>query len=121
MIVGERQRGALDRAPLGAEQSGGEADQAGLAAAVGPRDLQRFAGVELEVQTFEQQPPAAPQRNIIEAQQRASFRAVLERVHVVVGEAEMMADLVDHDVRDELLEADPRPTAIRRGSAGGRA
>jgi hypothetical protein len=27
-------------------------------------------------------------------------------VHVVVGKTEMMADLMDDDVRDEMLEAD---------------
>src|SRR5689334_4691854 len=37
-----------------------------------------------------------------------SLALVLERVHVVVGKAEMMPDLVDHDVRHELLEADAR-------------
>jgi hypothetical protein len=40
----------------------------------------------------------------------------LERVHVVVGEAEMVADLVDDDVGDQRLEADPglRPFVERR-------
>jgi hypothetical protein len=34
----------------------------------------------------------------------ASLDAVLERVDVVVGQAEMMADLVDQDMRDEMFE-----------------
>ncbi len=72
---------------------------------LGPATMQRLARPELEVEPFEQQPPAAPQRDAVEPQQRLHATRFLERVHVVVGEAEMVAGLVDQDVRDEMLEA----------------
>ena len=95
---------ALDPPALGAEQAGGEPDQARLAAAIGAAEVERVARRELEVEPFEQQPPAAPQGHLSN-RSRASCHGFLERVHVVVGKAEMMADLVDQDVRDEMLEA----------------
>ena len=72
MLVGERELRAFDAATLGAQKAGGEPDEARLAAAVGARDVQRLAGSELEVEPVEQQPPAAPQRDFVEAQQRAT-------------------------------------------------
>src|SRR5436309_3508018 len=71
MIVGERERRSVDAATLRFEQSRREADQARLAAAVRPCDLQCLAGIELEVQVLEQQASAATQRHAFETQQRA--------------------------------------------------
>ena len=113
IVVGERQRASLDPARPGAQQAGRETDQARLAAAVRPGHLQCLARPERQIQAFEQQPPAAPQRHVLEPQQLRHSALVLERVHIVVGKAEMMPDLVDHDVRNQLLEAD----AVERHSA----
>ena len=62
--------------------------------------------------------PPRTQRHALERAAARSRDLLLERVHVVVAEAEMMADLVDQDVRDEMLERSRRPP-IRRGSGGG--
>ena len=102
-VVGERQRRSDRRPARRAEQAGGEADQARLAAAVGTGDEQRLPRGKRQVEAFEQQPPAADAGDPVEAQQRAS-RAALERVHVVVAQTEMMADFVDQYVVDEMLE-----------------
>src|SRR5206468_12659053 len=71
MLVGKREVGPLDRSAVRPQQSRREPDQARFAAAVRPRHLKRVAGTEREVESFEQQPPAAPQRYAFKVQQRA--------------------------------------------------
>src|SRR5438270_1825657 len=70
MLVGEREVGPFDPSAFRPKQSRGEADQARLAASVRPRDLKRLAGAEREIETVEQQSPAAPESHRVEAQQR---------------------------------------------------
>src|SRR5436309_15570782 len=70
-VVGEGKPWPFDPAAFLTQQSGREADQARLAATVGTGDLETRAGAKLQIQAFEQQPPAAPQRHAVKAQQRA--------------------------------------------------
>ena len=54
---------------------------------------------------------------------RASAQSALglDRGHIVVGEPEMMADLVDQDVADDMAQRSPHARPNSPGSAGGRA
>ena len=74
---------------------------------LGPVTSAASPGAELQIQLFEQQPPAAPAGHALRSAAAASPGLLLERVHVLVGEAEMMADLVDQDVRDEARGSSP--------------
>ncbi len=117
-LVGESDAGAaLDLAGGGRQQAGGEPDQARLAGAVGAGDEGRPARLESEVEPLEQQPAAADAGDRAKLEQAQPGR-LLDRMHVLVGEAEMVAGLVDDDVGDERLEADPglRPF-VEQGAA----
>ena len=50
-----------------------------------------------------------------------SIRGLLQRLHVVVRQSEMMADLVHQHVRDDIAESVLVPRPSSRASAGGRA
>ena len=85
---------ALDPARRRPQQPGGEADQARLAAAVGAGEVQRLAGAERRGRAPSNS--SRPPRTQATPSNRSSgaHACVLERVHVLVAEAEMMADLV---------------------------
>src|SRR6185503_17157724 len=70
MVVGKCQLGALHLPNFRPQESRGEADQARLATAVASRQMQRLARPEFQIEALEQQPPAAPQRYILEPEQR---------------------------------------------------
>ena len=61
-LVGQRSLGTFDPASVGLQQAGDQPDQARLAAAVGAGEVQRLARAQLKVQSLEQQPAAANQR-----------------------------------------------------------
>ena len=86
----------------------------------GPVTSSRAARLERERQPLEQHPPAAHAASRRRSASTRHHRRVFQRVHVVVGQAEMMPDLVDHDVaRPGRRDRSPsRP--IRRGSRGDR-
>ena len=65
--------------------------------------MQRLAGPKFEIQAFEQQPAASDQCQPLAIQQAGS-RLILQRMHILIAQAEMMADLVDQDVADQMLE-----------------
>ena len=108
------------RARAPPQQAGGEPDQARFAASVGARDVQRLARPELQDRGLR---TAAARRAAastpLEAQQRLHATLSSSACMSSSLKPEMMADLVDQDVRDEMLERVARRLPIRRGSAGG--
>ena len=69
-FVGKREGRAVDPALLRPENPGREADQARLAAAIGPGDLKRLARPKVQIEALEQQTAAAFERDVAELQQR---------------------------------------------------
>ena len=114
IVVGKREQRPLTVPCSGRSRPGGEADQARFAAAVRSRDLERLTRPKRQDPGLRTAAVHRAEASPVRTGAAPSLRLVLERVHVVVGKAEMMADLVDDDVADDLFEAEARPTAIRR-------
>ena len=102
-FVSQRGLRPFDPAGVGPQQPGDQPDQARLAASIGAGDVDRLPRAKVEFEPFEQQPPATDQCQPFAAAAARSC-LLLERVHILVAEAEMMADLVDQYVADEMLE-----------------
>ena len=102
---------AFDPAALRPKQAGGEADQARLAAAVGAGDVQRLARPEREVRPSNSSRPPRPQVTSSNRSSGSHPAASSSACMSSSRQAEMVADLVDQDVRDEMLEAVARSSA----------